>query len=251
LLVKPYASFQILPGLNIVGVGAVSLIDGLDQVRPMGFSGLPRVRSDLELYQSSTGGFFIDEIEANYHFNIAPDWFGRVSAGIFEEMFGGVAAEVLYRPVDSRLAFSLNVNRVRQREFKQMLGFRDYEVTTGHLTTYYRSPWYGINVKASVGSYLAGDRGCTLDISRRFETGAEIGAFATRTNVSAEQFGEGSFDKGFYLRIPLSTFGVAFKGNANFDYRFLTRDGGAKVNDGVELYTIAGPHTRYDAFAPP
>ena len=44
---------------------------------------------------------------------------------------------------------------------------------------------------------LAGDKGVTLDLSRRFKSGFTMGVFATKTNLSAEEFGEGSFDKGF------------------------------------------------------
>ena len=51
-----------------------------------------------------------------------------------------------------------------------------------------------------MGKYLAGDKGLTLDLSRRFqESGFTLGVFATKTNLSAEEFGEGSFDKGFYF----------------------------------------------------
>ena len=55
-----------------------------------------------------------------------------------------------------------------------------------------------------MGRYLAGDDGITIDFSKRFKNGFKLGAFATFTDVSSEDFGEGSFDKGIYVAIPLS-----------------------------------------------
>ena len=49
-----------------------------------------------------------------------------------------------------------------------------------------------------VGRYLAKDRGYTFEARRTFDSGFSLGAFFTRTNVSAEDFGEGSFDKDFF-----------------------------------------------------
>ena len=52
--------------------------------------------------------------------------------------------------------------------------------------------------KLSAGEYLAGDIGSTVEFSRSLSNGLEFGAFATFTDVSFEQFGEGSFDKGIF-----------------------------------------------------
>ncbi|PPS57745.1 hypothetical protein CRX72_06130 [Pantoea sp. BRM17] len=63
--------------------------------------------------------------------------------------------------------------------------FRDYKAPTGHLTAYWR-PWFmqDVLVKASVGQYLAKDKGATLDISKRYDSGVTVGFYATKTNVS-------------------------------------------------------------------
>ncbi|MDU8421091.1 YjbH domain-containing protein, partial [Pseudomonas syringae] len=58
-------------------------------------------------------------------------------------------------------------------------------------------------VKMSVGQYLAKDKGGTLDLSKRFDSGVTVGAYATLTNVSKQEYGEGSFTKGFYISVPL------------------------------------------------
>ena len=84
---------------------------------------------------------------------------------------------------------------------------------------------------------MAKDIGATLDISRTFNNGISIGAWATKTNISAEQFGEGSFDKGIYLRIPFDVMTTTRgAGVASLVYNPLTRDGGARLNRSVGLY---------------
>lgn len=239
---KPFFTLQVTPRLSMSTVLAMNIFDNLDQLQPRDSSTrLPPVRSLLERYQTTSEDFYLDQWELNYLFPVARDWFGRVSGGIFEEMYGGVAAEVLYRPLHSRFALGLDLSYVKQRDFDQRLDFLDYEVATGHLSAYYRTPLQGVVVRASAGRYLARDWGATLDIAREFRNGVVLGAYATKTNVSAEDFGEGSFDKGIYLRIPLSVFypGVD-KGRATFSYRFLTRDGGQKVSNGRNLYDAVG-----------
>jgi hypothetical protein len=243
-LLKPYATLQLTQSLSVTSTIAINVVSDLDRVRPVRSGSLPRVRSDLELYQSETGDVYLDELEANYFFPIASEWYGRVSAGIFESMFGGVAAEVLYRPFDARWALSLDTNYVRQRGYEQRFDFRDYTVATGHLTLYYRTPFEGVTVRTSVGRYLAKDVGATLDLSREFRNGARFGVYATKTDASSEEFGEGSFDKGFYVYFPLSGFAEGLKGSVvGLSYRFLARDGGQRVDDGRELYSVFGPHS--------
>ena len=41
--------------------------------------------------------------------------------------------------------------------------FRDYNVVTGHLSAFYASPWYNLDLGVHVGRYLAKDRGFTFD----------------------------------------------------------------------------------------
>ncbi|MBK5104312.1 MAG: YjbH domain-containing protein, partial [Burkholderiales bacterium] len=87
--------------------------------------------------------------------------------------------------------------------------------------------------------YLAGDTGATFDFSRVFDNGVKFGAFFTKTNVSAAEFGEGSFDKGVYLTVPFDAFLTkSSNGNASAVWKPLTRDGGAKLVRVVPLYDL-------------
>jgi hypothetical protein len=244
LLLNPYLTFQMTPSFSLTTMVGISVLNDLDRINdPIRSGTLPPVRSDLELYQSGSGDAYLSEMELNWLFPLGSEWYGRVSAGIFEDMYGGVGSEVLYRPYASRWALSLNANYVKKRDYDQRFDFLDYEVATGHLTLYYRAPIEGIVVQASVGRYLAKDVGATLDLSREFRNGARFGVFATKTDASSAEFGEGSFDKGFYVYFPLSMFSKGQKGNGiNINWRFLTRDGGAKVDDGRGLYSVYGRH---------
>ena len=78
-------------------------------------------------------------------------------------------------------------------------------------------------MKLSAGEYLAGDIGSTIEFSRTFRSGVNFGVFATFTDVSFEQFGEGSFDKGIFFNIPI------YGNFINYTWRPLTKDPGAKL----------------------
>jgi len=76
-----------------------------------------------------------------------------------------------------------------------------------------------------------------LTVAKVFANGATMGAFATKTNVPAAVFGEGSFDKGIYWAIPFDAMLTSSsRYYANFTWKPLTRDGGAKVGRPVSLF---------------
>jgi hypothetical protein len=108
----------------------------------------------------------------------------------------------------------LDVSHVRQREYRQGLGFLPYAVTTGHASLYLDLPVWSLFTVLRAGRYLAGDWGGTVEVGRRFDNGIEVGGFATFTNVHARDFGEGSFDKGIYVRIPFDLFGADSRSRA-------------------------------------
>lgn len=204
---------------------------------------LPRVRSNIRRYLT-TSRFSMKTLQLNYFHQLSRSWYGQVYGGYFEQMFAGVGAEVLYKPLGSRFAFSADVNYVRQRDFSVGFDLLPYTVTTGHFVIYYQWPIYHILSKLSVGQYLAGDDGVTIDISRQFKSGIILGGFVTRTNVSADQFGEGSYNKGVYIKIPLDIFSLSSTTSmANIGWVPLTRDGGQMLNRRYKLYDIASGDT--------
>ena len=60
--------------------------------------------------------------------------------------------------------------------------------------------------------------------------GWEVGAYATLTDVPFNQFGEGSFDKGIYVTLPMDWLtGSPSMSQRTFMIRPITRDGGARL----------------------
>ena len=215
---------------------AYRLIDNFEKFKQVGVSRLPQVRTNLREY-AITSDFTIPNFTLKHMGKVADGHYYSAYGGLLEQMFAGVGAEYLYRPMNGRFAVGIDVNKVRQRAFEQDFDLQDYEANTGHITAYVDTGFEDILATISVGQYLAGDKGVTLDFSREFNNGVRMGAFATRTNVSAEDFGEGSFDKGIYMSVPFSAFFTkSVPGDAVFLWRPLTRDGGAKLNRGLSLY---------------
>jgi len=178
----------------------------------------------------------INNLTASYVRALDHNFYARGTVGLFEQMYGGISGELLWKPVSSPLALGVEVNYARQRDFDGLLGFRDYDVITGHLSAYYDMGG-GYHTQIDVGRYLAGDWGATFALDREFSNGWRVGAFATFTNVSAEEFGEGSFDKCIRLSIPLGyATGRPSKRVINQVLRPIQRDGGARVNVPGRLY---------------
>jgi len=133
--------------------------------------------------------------------------------------------EYLYFNNSKNYALGFELFNVKKRDYELRFGHLDYQNVTGHINLYYRN--YEIipfDAKVSYGEYLAGDVGTTFEISRSFSNGAEFGVFASFTDVTTEQFGEGSFDKGIFFNIPI------YKNFVNYTWRPLTKDPGAKLN---------------------
>lgn len=243
------AQVELAPGLGVTAVVGKNVTSTLDEITLRSDSQLPHVRSDIREYLQEGEDGNIQRLQADYVFRAGSSLFGRVSAGLFEEMFGGVGGELLYRPLGSRLAVGIDINRVRQREYDQRFDFRDYEVTTGHLNLYYKLPFLGILAETHTGQFLAGDRGTQFVLSRRFESGIQFGGWATMTDVPAEVFGEGSFDKGVYISIPLEVLlASSSRRVGTFSFRPLTRDGGQMLGMAKRLYGLVD-HGNLDAIA--
>jgi hypothetical protein len=232
-------------GLNLTGRLNRSIYDNFSKIQFGSSSVLPHVRTDIKEYLQESEKYSINRLQSNYYFSPVDEWYARGSIGIFEEMFGGYSAEVLHRPFDSRLAIGVDINKVWQRAFDQKLKFQDYNIVTGHMNVYYEFPKYEILGSVQVGQYLAGDRGVTLTGSRRFDSGILVGMWATFTDVPAEDFGEGSFDKGFYLRIPFELFLTnSTKQSGTFAFRPITRDGGAMLGVQGRLHSVTSSGSR-------
>jgi len=216
----------------------INLYDTFDFANPS-YSEIPHVRSDIQEYLDE-GKNNIIRMQLEYMFSPIKDVFIRTDLGLMEEMFGGVGGQILYRPINKRYALGMSMHRVRQRDYDQLFSFRDYQTTTGHFEFYAELP-NDVFMQTHIGKYLAGDKGITLDFSRRYDSGFVLGIFATKTNLSSVEFGEGSFDKGFYFSIPTKLFYPDFRsGVISFGLHPLTKDGGAMLTQKNQLFSIFG-----------
>ncbi|WP_281954813.1 YjbH domain-containing protein [Pseudophaeobacter arcticus] len=227
------ASYAPAPGWLIGGALRQRLAGNISNSRASN-SVLPHVRTDISQYAQY--GTTLENLYVTRHWKPGRDLYARASAGIFESMFGGVSGEVLWKPVNSPLALGVEANYVVQRDYDQRLSFRDYKTFTGHASLYYE---LGSNyqLQLDAGRYLAGDYGGTFSLDRVFNNGWMVGAFFTLTDVSAAEFGEGSFDKGFRFRIPLAwMLGKPNRRGFGLTIRPTQRDGGQRVAVPGRLY---------------
>jgi hypothetical protein len=221
------ARWEIGHGVSLAGSVAQALAGNLDGAPPSD-SLLPHVRSDAGRY-AREGPTSIPALYGERIWGLGADVFARVTGGWLEPMFAGISGEVLWRPHDQAWGVGLDIAHVAQRDYDGGLGVLGYDVTTGHVSVYADLPWYGMYTVARAGRYLAGDWGGTLELGRRFSSGIEVGGFATFTDVPFRTFGEGSFDRGIYVRIPLDLFGIATRDVGSAVIRGVQRDGGQRL----------------------
>ncbi|WP_140355975.1 YjbH domain-containing protein, partial [Vibrio parahaemolyticus] len=231
--------------------------DKFNYVTPPDGTTVPRVRTMFRAYQNE---------HAVTMSNLQLTWFQEYSntmvqqfyAGYLESMFAGVGTEFLYRPQGSNWAIGADVNLISQRDPQSYFGVYDekwqnvpeygrpFQVIdkgfTGFVSGYYYPQWdflQDLMIQVDIGQFLAGDVGTQINVSKQFKSGVIAGAFASFTDLSAEEFGEGSFTKGFYLSIPFDIMTVKPSNNrANFSWQPLTRDGGQKLGRKYNLIEL-------------
>ncbi|MEL6700075.1 MAG: YjbH domain-containing protein [Pseudomonadota bacterium] len=202
---------------------------------------LPFVRSEQDDFTRGNDPK-LERLTFAHYFRPGTNLYGRVTAGYLELAYAGLSGEVLWKPPSSRLAMGVELNAVHQRAPGSLFGLGegvfDNDALTGHVSAYYAFDG-GYRAQLDVGRYLAEDWGSTVTFSRRFNNGWEVGAFATFTDVSSEEFGEGSFDKGVFVTIPPSWFvGQPSVSDATSVIRPVLRDGGARVSVSDRLYEM-------------
>lgn len=210
-------------------------------------SALEPVRSDAPRYYSGYAPK-LTQLTADYVFKLNPDLYGRATVGLIERMFGGISTEILWKPSNQSWAIGGELNYVAQRDYDDPFGFSyyNYSVLMGLASVYWETGYHGLEAQFSAGRYLAGDWGGTVMLTRRFANGWAVGAYFTKTNVSAEDFGEGSFDKGVTLTIPFRwTVPFETKTNNSIGLTSVSRDGGANLMVSNRLYPTVRDEDRY------
>ena len=229
--IKAVTEIQINRNIVINSSIGRSIEDNFDEKVSRPSSTLPLVRTEIVDYlQGSSDDFYITNLDIETIWSPFNNTWAKFNIGYLEMMYGGYSGEIMYKPFKYNFALSLEHNSVKKRKYDQKFSFLEYKIATSHLNIAYYESNTNILAKWSYGKYLAGDTGYTLDLSRRMPSGWRAGFFFTRTNVSAEDFGEGSFDKGFYFNIPFNVFSKGYSKNSNgFQLKTMTRDGGQKL----------------------
>lgn len=202
-------------------------------------SSVPRVRTYIREYIQKSR-VSVDSLFAHWVDNISDDIYVQAYAGYLETMFGGVGGEIYYQPVDSSIGFGLDLNYVKQRSFENDYDFRDYEAFTGHANVYWKPRfWKDVKLSFNVGQFLAKDKGVRFEFERKFDSGITVGAYAAITDISAEEYGEGSFTKGFYISIPFDIFSLRpSMSRGNIPWSPISRDGGQPLLRPVQLHKL-------------
>ena len=211
-----------------------SIWDNFDELTVPPIDTYPaQVRSDVKDYMQNFDKVIIGRAQFDYHLTLKKNNHIMLTAGILEEMFNGLGLEYLYFDNSKNYAVGFEIFEVKKRDYNLRFGTLDYRNTTGSINFYYRNyQLIPFDAKISYGEYLAGDVGTTFELSRSFLNGAQFGVFASFTDVTSEQFGEGTFDKGLFFTIPV------YKNLVNYTWRPLTKDPGAKLNRKHRLHDL-------------
>ena len=212
-----------------------SLADNFDDFRFKPFGVFPeQVRSDVKEYLKNIDeGILIGRAQLDYHLTPKRNHHIMLTGGILEDMFSGYGMEYLYFKQNTNYAFGFEVFNVQKRDYNWGLGLLDYKNTVYNANLYYRN--YGtipFDMKLSAGEYLAGDKGATIEFSRSFDSGLQFGIYATFTDVTFSEFGEGSFDKGIFFNIPI------YGNLIDYTWKPLTKDPGAKLLRKTTLHDL-------------
>lgn len=227
----------------------INLLDNFDKFNfsvDQSDSPVPRVRTFVREYVQKSD-VSVDTLFVHWMDKISDNLYVQAYGGYLETMYGGVGAEIFHQALDSNVGFGLDLNYVKQRSFENDYAFRDYEAFTGHASVYWKPPfWKDVQLTINAGQFLAKDLGVNFEFARRFDSGVVVGAYATLTEISAQDYGEGSFTKGFYISIPFDLFSLtSSKSRGRIPWVPIARDGGQPLHRPISLRQITSSKSRF------
>ncbi|MEZ9566566.1 YjbH domain-containing protein [Vibrio artabrorum] len=253
------ASFWALNNVELSGSLYVNLVDNYDkfnyEIPSDGTDQTPRVRTLFRSYVDEP--VRLDRLQLTWFEDYGSGVYTQAYGGYLESMFAGVGGEILYRPFNQNWAIGADMTAISQRDPESWFGTFDQEIqvnpsdssrtykvvdkgTTGFITGYYTPQWDFLSntlLKVGVGKFLAGDIGTRIDFSKQFKSGVIAGAFVSLTDMTTEEYGEGSYTKGFYVSIPFDLITVKpSSSRAGFTWLPITRDGGQVLNKQYNLF---------------
>lgn len=223
-------------------------LTGVDRLNP---SQLPNVRTDIVEYYGERG-VTIDEAYLQRNWNLGKGWFARAAVGMFEEEYGGVAAEFLYYPINSNWSVGFEGAYLRKRakrglkftdRIRQLDGFvphhHKFHGSQYFMDLYYRWEEASLDFKVQIGKFLADDFGVRTEVSRYFPSGLIISLWYTVTNAHDKINGHTYYDKGVSFSMPLDIF-YTYSDLSRWGYGMSAwlRDIGIIAETGMPLYEL-------------
>lgn len=220
----------------------------VDRLNP---SQIINVRTDLINYFQQKS-ITIDEAYMEKVYNWGKGWYTRLSIGLFEQEYGGVASEWLYYPVESDWAIGMSFAVVKKRT-PEGIGFTDkvrkldgfkahYEKFLGtqyFLNFYYNWRCTNLQFKFSAGKFLANDYGLRTEVCRYFPSGLQLGFWYTYTNAHDVINNQIYHDKGIFCSVPLDIlYTKTSRSRWGYGLAAWLRDVGAQAFTGAELYYL-------------
>lgn len=214
-------------------------------------SQLINVRTDAINYYKSNS-VTLEQAYLQRAFNFGKGWFFRLAGGYFEAAYAGIAAESLFYPVESNWAMGIEAATVLKREYEG-LGFQykvrklDGTIPTyvpfigfqGFFDLYYDFKPLQLDMKLSIGQFLARDRGAKLTLTRYFNSGVTFSFWYALTNANDTIHQKVYHDKGIAFTIPFDFFlHQSSRASVGSSMAFWLRDSGAKAATGRELYPV-------------
>lgn len=234
--------------LGCICISDIQHIKSVDRLNP---SQIINVRTDISEYYKQRG-ITVDEAYLQKNWNMGRGWYSRLSAGLFEEEYGGVAGEVLYYPVNSRWALGVDGAYLRKRTYKgigftnRIRKFEGYKPTWHKFygKQYFFNVYYNwfeceVDFQVKMGKFLANDYGARFELSRYFPSGLKISVWYTHTNAHDNINGRRYHDKGVAFSMPLDVF-YTHSERSRFGYGMSAwlRDVGVIGCNGQGLYNL-------------
>lgn len=223
-------------------------VKDVDRLNP---SQIINVRSDIVNYYKQKA-ITVDEAYLQRVWNLGYGFYNRVALGYFEEEYGGIAAECLYNPIDLPWAFGIEGAVVKKRtvrglgftdRIRKLEGFvptyRKFLGTQYFFNVYYDWKLVNLDLKVSLGQFLAKDLGIRYEVTRYFPSGLRLTFWYTRTNGHDKINGHTYYDKGVAFSMPLDIFYThSQRDRWGYGMSAWLRDVGVRAYTGHDLYNL-------------
>ncbi|EBA12629.1 YjbH domain-containing protein [Roseobacter sp. CCS2] len=221
------ARYTFSPQTFVAGTIGYRFLNQWDQQDP---PAEPGIRSDFTSYEPDIA--FLQSLNVRHRFQVAPEVFGRVSAGYFERAYGGISGEMIWRDPAQNFALGLEATYVHKRAYEGWFGFEDADATTLIGSVYANIGQNGNFVIVDAGQHLAEDFAVGLTVGRNYRNGWRI---AASTGWSEER--DSALKFGAEISIPLSwTSADGGTGTTNLSVGGQSGDFGSRVSGTGLLY---------------